>query len=295
MKKVLLFLLVFVGYSVLAQEEVRQNAYNYQSQAQMLIDSADDYLAANNMDKAAKQMNDAKLLLEKAKSCIDAATKHKQTKKQAKTWHYYAMIYYKIGVYPELYDLEPNAFDCVLMAIAKIKEMDPDYYQDMNAELSLYVTAIDNTYYQMGVDSFNNGDYEESLQYFHKASKAAEYIDTFDDAAVINMATCAIKLGEYDVAANVYEALLSKGYEDATIYSGLINAYRELGQYKKSLDMITVARAKYPNDSQLINDMINTYLSVHREDEIVDQIDVDEVCDYEKNELLRSFRERIKG
>ena len=37
--------------------------------------------------------------------------------------------------------------------------------------------------------------------------------------------------------------------------------------------MIEAARAKYPDDPQLVNDMINTYLTLHRETEIVDQIE----------------------
>ena len=90
---------------------------------------------------------------------------------------------------------------------------------------------------------------------------------------MINLATCAIKLGRYDVAASTYEMLIAKGYEDASNYSGLINAYRELGQGEKSVETINIARAKYPDDPQLVNDMINTYLTIHREAEIVDQIE----------------------
>ena len=51
------------------------------------------------------------------------------------------------------------------------------------------------------------------------------------------------------------------------------SSYRELGQGEKSVQMIEAARAKYPDDPQLVNDMINTYISLHREGEIVDQIE----------------------
>ena len=274
MKKVLLLLaLALFGQFAVAQDMQRQNANNYQRQAQQLIDAADDYKAVNKMDKAAKQMNNAKILMGKAKASIDAASQHEATMNQAKTWHYYAVIYYKIGAYPEFYDLEPNAFALVLSAVEKVKELDNNYYMQNGQELASYVRAIDNTYYQLGVESFNSGAYEEAMTDFQKANMAAMKIDSYDDAAMINYATCAIKCGKYDAAAAAYEELLAKGFDEATIYSGLINAYRELGQGEKSIEMINAARAKYPDDPQLVNDMINTYLTLHREAEIVDQIE----------------------
>ncbi len=274
MKKVLLLLaLALFGQFAIAQDMQRQNANNYQRQAQQLIDAADDYKAVNKMDKAAKQMNNAKILMGKAKASIDAASQHEATMNQAKTWHYYAVIYYKIGAYPEFYDLEPNAFALVLSAVEKVKELDNNYYMQNGQELASYVRGIDNTYYQLGVESFNSGNYEEAMVDFKKANDAAMKIDSYDDAAMINYATCAVKCGKYDAAAEAYEELLAKGFDEASIYSGLINAYRELGQGEKSVEMIEVARAKYPEDPQLVNDMINTYISLHREGEIVDQIE----------------------
>ena len=274
MKKVLLLLaLALFGQFAMAQDMQRQNANNYQRQAQQLIDAADDYKAVNKMDKAAKQMNNAKILMEKAKASIDAASQHESTMNQAKTWHYFAVIYYKIGAYPEFYDLDPNAFEKVLTAVEKIQQLDNNYYLQNGQELASYVRGIDNTYYQLGVDSFNSGNYEEALADFQRANEAAAKIGAVDDAAMINLATCANKLGQYEVAATTFEQLIAKGYDEAGIYSGLINAYRELGQGDKSVQMIEVARAKYPDDPQLVNDMINTYISLHREAEIVDQIE----------------------
>ena len=274
MKKVLLLLaLALFGQFAIAQDMQRQNANNYQRQAQQLIDAADDYKAVNKMDKAAKQMNNAKILMAKAKESIDKASQHESTMNQAKTWHYFAVIYYKIGAYPEFYDLDPNAFDKVLSAVEKVKELDNNYYMQNGQELASYVRGIDNTYYQLGVESFNSGNYEEAMADFQRANNAALKIGAYDDAAMMNLAICATKSGKYDVAASAYEELIAKGFDDAGIYSGIINAYRELGQGDKSVEMIEVARTKYPDDPQLVNDMINTYITLHREGEIVDQIE----------------------
>ena len=274
MKKVLLTLaLAILGQFAIAQNMQVQNAFAKQKEAQQFIDQAEALKTQHKTEKAAKQMQNAKITITKAKEAIDAASVHESTMNQAKTWHYYAVIYYKIGAYPEFVDIDPDSYDKVLSAIVKIQQIDENYYRQMGEELSSYVRGIDNTYYQLGVDSFNNGNYEDAMANFQKATEAASKIGAVDDAAMMACATCAIKLGKFDVAAETFRSLIDKGYEDVTNYSGLINAYRELGDGEKSIEVINIAREKYPDNPQIINDMINTYLTLHRESEIVDQIE----------------------
>lgn len=274
MKKVLLTLaLAILGQFAIAQNMQVQNAFAKQKEAQQFIDQAEALKTQHKTEKAAKQMQNAKITITKAKEAIDAASVHESTMNQAKTWHYYAVIYYKIGAYPEFVDIDPDSYDKVLSAIEKIQQIDENYYRQMGEELSSYVKGIDNTYYQLGVDSFNNGNYEDAMANFQKATEAASKIGAVDDAAMMACATCAIKLGKFDVAAETFRSLIDKGYEDVTNYSGLINAYRELGEGEKSIEVINIAREKYADNPQIINDMINTYLTLHRESEIVDQIE----------------------
>jgi|GEM_PF-1189482 tetratricopeptide (TPR) repeat protein len=274
MKKVLLTLaLAILGQFAIAQNMQVQNAFAKQKEAQQFIDQAEALKTQHKTEKAAKQMQNAKITITKAKEAIDAASVHESTMNQAKTWHYYAVIYYKIGAYPEFVDIDPDSYDKVLSAIEKIQQIDENYYRQMGEELSSYVRGIDNTYYQLGVDSFNNGNYEDAMANFQKATEASSKIGAVDDAAMMACATCAIKLGKFDVAAETFRSLIDKGYEDVTNYSGLINAYRELGEGEKSIEVINIAREKYADNPQIINDMINTYLTLHRESEIVDQIE----------------------
>ena len=248
-KTVLVLVLAILGNFAIAQNSNVQSALSFQRQAQQLIETADNYKAVNKMDKAAKQMNNAKIVLQRAKDAIDKATLNEETAKQGKTWHYYSVVYYKIGAYPEFYDLDPDAYTKVLDAVQKVNEYDPNYFQQVGQELASYVKSIDNNFYQLGVDSFNNGNYEDALVNFQKANDAVSKLGVIDDAALSNLAICANKLGKYDVAAATYEELLSKGYEEPAYYAGLINAYKELGQGDKAVETITTGRAKYPDDA----------------------------------------------
>ena len=274
MKKILFIVVLAIACQfAMAQDMKRQDANNYQRQAQQLIESADEYKVMNKVEKAAKQMKNAAILMQKAKDAIDAVAVNETTANQAKTWHYYTVIYYKIGAYPEFFEIDNDAYSKALSGIQKLQEVDAKYYQDNRYELESYINAIGNSYYQLGVDSFNNANYEDAMVNFQKAADAKAKIGGVDDAALVNLALCASKVSKFDVAASTYATLIEKGFEDATIYSGLVNAYRELGEGEKGIEIINVARQKYPEDPQLVNDMINIYLSLHREAEITDQIE----------------------
>lgn len=273
MKKLVLTLAIaLMSTFAFAQNVQVQNAFNNQKAAKQYIDQADAYKVQNKTEKAAKQMENAKLMIQKAKESIDAASVHESTINQAKTWHYYTVIYYYISTYPEFMDLDLDANNKVISAVQKIMQVDPDYYVQNGRELSAFVRNIGNNFYQLGVENFNNAQYEEACVNFRKAVEASQKIDLVDDAAMINLALCLTKTGKFSEAAEIYAKLIENGVDEANIYSGLINSYREAGNGEKAIETINVARTKYPDDQQLVNDMINTYLTLHRESEIIDQI-----------------------
>ena len=275
MKKVLLVLaLALIGQFAIAQNLQVQTALSKQKEAQQYIDAAEKFKAANKMDKAAKQMSNAKILMSDAKKSIDIASTNEATINQAKTWHYYSVIYYKIGAYPEFNDLDPNSYDKVLDAIDKIQQLDPNYFNQMGPELASYVKGIGGTYCQLGIESFNNENYEQAMADFQKSVDALAKVGIVDAEIMNNLAICARKLDKHDVAATTYETLISKGFEEPGYYAHLIDAYKELGQYDKAVETIAIAREKYPEDPQIVNEMISTYITMKRESEIIDQIEM---------------------
>ena len=153
MKKVLLLLaLAIAGHFAIAQNVQVQNAFNNQKAAQQYIDQAETYKTQNKPDKAAKQMQNAKLMIQKAKDAIDAASQHEATMNQAKTWHYYAVIYYKIGAYPEFADIDSQAFEKALTAFEKVKTLDNDYFMRSRQEFQQYAASIGASYYDLGAN-----------------------------------------------------------------------------------------------------------------------------------------------
>lgn len=273
MKKLVLTLAIaLMGTFAFAQSVQVQNAYNNQKAAQQYIDQADAFKTQNKLEKATKQMDNAKLMIKKAKDAIDAASQHEATVNQAKTWHYLAVIYYKIGLYPEFRDLDENAFEKSLNAFGKIMNLDPKYYSQNAGEFQQYIASIGGNYYDMGANFYNEQKFEEAYVNFKKAYDAAAVVGGNDNSALLNAAFCAMKVEKYDESVNMLNILISNGYEDPTVYQSLAICYRSMGENDKMIETIQAGRTKYPDDTNLMNEMINSYITVHREGEIIDQI-----------------------
>lgn len=273
MKKLVLTLAIaLMGTFTFAQGVQVQNAFNNQKAAQQYIDQADAFKVQNKVEKAAKQMDNAKIMMQKAKDAIDAAATHEATINQAKTWHYYAVIYYKIGVYPEFRDIDPDAFVKALNAFGKIMNLDPKYYSQNVGEFQQYIASIGASYYDLGANYFNEQNFEEAYINFKKAYDAAAVIGGKDDSALLNAAFCAMKVGKYEESVNMLNTLISNGYEDPSVYQSLTICYRNMGENDKMIETIQTGRAKYPDDVNLMNEMINSYITIHREADIIDQI-----------------------
>ncbi|MBO7470059.1 MAG: hypothetical protein J6T37_08190 [Bacteroidales bacterium] len=273
MKKVLLVLaLAVLAQFAIAQNVQVQNAFNNQKSAQQYIEQAEALRTQNKVDKAAKQMQNAKMMIQKAKDAIDAASQHEATMNQAKTWHYYAVIYYKIGAYPEFVDIDHDAFVKTLDAFVKIQNLDTDYYMRNRGEFQQYASNIGARYYDLGANSYNEGNFEDAYINFKKAYDATAIIGGKDNSALLNAALSAMKVEKFDESVAMFEMLIANGLEEPTVYSNMAAAYRGAGNTDKMLETITIAREKFPEDEAVMNEMINSYLTLHREAEIIDQI-----------------------
>ena len=274
MKKLVLTLAIaFLGSFAIAQNIQVQNAFNKQKEAQQFIDQAETYKTQNKLDKAAKQMQNAKITIQKAKEAIDLASQHESTMNQAKTWHYYAVIYYKIGAYPEFADLDHDAFAKSLTAFEKIKQLDKKYYDNNLNEFRTYASNIGARYYDLGANSYNDYDYEGAYINFKKAYDATAIVGGKDNSALLNAAMSAMKVEKFNESIEMLNTLIDNGMDEPAVYQNLAASYRGLGNNDKMLETIQVAREKFPDDENIMNEMINAYLTVHREDEIIAQIE----------------------
>ena len=278
MKKVtlLIVMLAFFANISMAQNKERVNAFNYNKNAQGYITIAEQLNKQNKVDKAQKQMGFAKIELGKAKASIDLAAEHEETKNEARTWHYYGIVYYKIAAYPEFNDLDPDALEKSLNAFVKIIELDPAYANDRQNLFDIYqhIQSITSNYFNKGAVAYENGEYKEAIDCYMSAYKSNLVIGQQDNEALLIAAQIALyNAKEYGMVVEICNQLLASQYESPKVYQYLAVANGQLGNDEDMVKYINEGRAKFPEDENLINEQINAYLKLQREAEIVDQIE----------------------
>lgn len=277
MKKLtfLVVMLAFLANVSMAQNKERVNAFNYNKNAQGYITTAEQLNKQNRTEKAAKQMGFAKIELQKAKTSIDLAAEHEETKNEARTWHYYGIVYYKIAAYPEFHDLDPEALDKSFAAFAKIPALDPEYANDRQNMFDIYqhIQSITSNYFNRGAVAYENGEYTDAIKCYLAAYNSMLVIGQQDNEALLIAAQIALyNAKEYEKTVEICNQLLAAQHESPKVYQYLAVAYSQMGNDEEMLKYINEGRAKFPEDDNLVNEQINAYLKLKREAEIIDQI-----------------------
>ena len=277
MKKLtfLVVMLAFLANVSMAQNKERVNAFNYNKNAQGYITTAEQLNKQNRAEKAAKQMGFAKIELQKAKTSIDLAAEHEETKNEARTWHYYGIVYYKIAAYPEFNDLDPEALDKSLNAFIKIIELDPEYANDRQNMFDIYqhIQSITSNYFNRGAVAYENGEYTDAIKCYLAAYNSMLVIGQQDNEALLIAAQIALyNAKEYEKVIEICNQLLAAQHESPKVYQYLAVANSQMGNDEEMLKYINEGRAKFPEDDNLVNEQINAYLKLKREAEIIDQI-----------------------
>ncbi|MBE6338901.1 MAG: hypothetical protein E7068_08910 [Lentimicrobiaceae bacterium] len=275
MKKVtlLIVMLAFMANISMAQNKERVNAFNYSKNAQGYINTAEQFNKQNRAEKAKKQMDFAKIELTKAKTSIDMAAENEETKNDAKTWHYYGTVYYKIAVYPEFNDIDTAALEKSLNAFVQIAMLDMEYFKANYMDIYQHINSITSNYFNRGAVAYENGDYKKAMECYMTAYASMAIIGQKDNEALLIAAQIAIyNAKEYETAIEICNQLLADQYESPKVYQYLAVANGQLDNNDEMLKYINEGRAKFPEDESLINEQINAYLKLKREAEIIDQI-----------------------
>ncbi len=212
MKKVTLLLVMFaltVNIAMAQSGEV-QNAFTFNRQAQGSIELAENHKNSNRIEKANKEMKNARLLIQRAKTSIDNAVQHEKTMNDAKTWHYYGITYYKIAAYPEFNDLDPQALDKALEAFRKITEIDLEYCAENSGDIYQHIDGIAINYFNQGGQANDAGDYNKAVDCYRKAYDTKLIIGQQDNDALYNAAQVAFyNAKDYNVAIELCDMLIN--------------------------------------------------------------------------------------
>jgi tetratricopeptide (TPR) repeat protein len=233
--------------------------------------SASNYLGYFEKDKNAADIKDAK-------SYIDKATAHEDTKTKAKTWVYRGRIYMLIAQSKDtsVTKLSANAIDEATNAYAEAVKLDTkgNYPEAKNA-LKNCMMFLSNS----GIEKFQAGNFSEALSSFEKVITFTEQSENkIDSNAVFNAAMAAERAGNDEKSLQYYQRLIDikyglKGPGDVPEYfNRMAQIFKKKGEIPKFLETLQKGKALFPNEKGLILTELNYYIETGKIPEAIANI-----------------------
>jgi tetratricopeptide (TPR) repeat protein len=221
-------------------------------------------------------------LLAEAKELIDKSSVHEDTKTDAKTWYYKALIYMdysqaiamsgdsvkmKAVITEEYGNQTKKAFENAVEFDKKGRyKSDLQNYVKSKADMLFNIAGQ-----QYGLNT--DEGFGNAQQAYFGAAEMMSLVEIIDTNAYVNAAICAEKIKKYDLAVNSYKVLAEHGYRDGLAYYYMAYAYNQLGDdtnYKKAIDD---GLAKHPGKKELIIESVNYNLSKGNKEEALKSLE----------------------
>ncbi len=194
-----------------------------------------------------------------ARAYIDEAITHEKTMGKEKTWRYRGQIYQLIAMSDDDFGVsKAEAVETALQSFLKAKELDEkERYLD---QTKLGLAQSQNLALNLGIEAYNEKNYEDSRDLFLTAANAASKAGVTDTLAIYNAGLSAEQAGDYDTALEQYSRAADTGYQGALMYVYMANIHQKQGNDDEYLKVIKEGRKAYPDNSDLIVYELNWYL-----------------------------------
>ncbi|QHL86375.1 tetratricopeptide repeat protein [Nibribacter ruber] len=226
--------------------------------------------------------------LDKAKAEIDKAVVNEKTKDNAKAWYYKGLIYMDMAGHP-LYgktvdpaQMSKEAYEA-FSKVADLETKKKQYTDDANKRKeilqgNMYAYALN-----AGVDNYNNKKFNEA----YKAYVEAASYKPQDTTAYLYAAYAAAGAEDFAAAKGMYNKLVDMKQASPAVYNQLLYIASVVDKNEKeTLDIITKARAAYPDNRTFMLQELDLYLKAGKEQESMAKLDAAIAADPTNANLL---------
>ena len=238
MKKIVLMMaLAVVGYSVSAQ--------------------------SLNVSSAREAQNRG--YLDKAKKLIDPACQHEQTKDDAKTWYYAALIYSQIGgeqdkARSKYKNLDPEWLTKCKDAALRCKDLDTDkeYAEGNNTILSF----VGNEYYKKAVKAFEEQNWDECMNLSEESIKMfmASAKREYANESYMLAGKAAMNAQNNEAVKKYFKPLVRTKTKENLVYVTLFRLYKEAADTNEAIKLAQNYVKFCPSDFNANMMMAEAYL-----------------------------------
>lgn len=217
----------------------------------------------SNVRKADRALENGEL--QEAKELINEASEHEKTKDDPKTWYTRGTIYQAI--------LNQEGFSEEI-----VKETTKSYNKvfDMVEENDKYFTLTDLKVQELWGGFINEGSEAYSAEKFDEAVNAFEkalLVLPEDTTATLYAGIASQQMQDNETALKYYYRLIDLDYHESDIYASIISIERYGNEdIDKALEMIVIAKQKFPENDEFNKQEINLLITAERVDEAKDRI-----------------------
>ncbi len=213
--------------------------------------------------------------LEQVKEHLDSAMNYEENLSEEKLWMAYGTYAFK------KYESDPGAkvdgepaLVKAYEGFKKLSEIDERGKFEQKATVTtevMYRTLVD-----IGVEGFNNENFEKALTGFEYAAKVSElpYLGIIDTGMIYNAGMAAYNIEKYDKAAEFLERSLKLGYEKMNSTLLLKESYLSQGDSAMAIKTLQKGYDMMPDKTELLIEMINFYLQTKKSEEALEYIDI---------------------
>ena len=149
-----------------------------------------------------------------------------------------------------------------LAAYAKAYEV--DVKQSKTKDIVAGIQAIQQRYFNDGMNQYSLGDYKKAGELIVKAAAASETApnSVVDTTALYNAGYIYWASKDFDTAKNLFEKCLANNYyyENGEVYAKLGDIYFNLGDKAKGVETLETGFVKFPQSQSILIGLINYYL-----------------------------------
>ena len=232
----------------------------------------------SNVESAAIYLRNGEI--EDAKKSIDLAIVHPETNANPKAWYYYVSILdtiYRNPAYANIMDADiADKFynGCLRCIETDVKNKYSFYCKDQAILNSAFMN------FNKGISAYEQKDFKSAIRYYETVLSVIPY-DKNEDLKKNNlsekniylyMALSAMQSSDNPKSKIYLKKLMDLNYDDPVIYMQMANIYLEEKDTTTALQVIEQGRTKYPSEKDLINQELNIYMSMGRQDILVDKL-----------------------
>lgn len=230
-------------------------ALSFSSLAQKSVETSAAVEYKNKFQPAMMKgdLEGAKKALLSAKSYIDEAAAHEDTRNSQKTLWLQGEIYGALALLSaqdsNFVDVSPeDAIEKALISFEKGYPLGKKYKRDI--EESVNRTAI--AMFTAGGMAYEQEKFADAAEAYELASRYRASVGTLDTTSIYNSALCYERIENYEKAAANYEKAAKAGYRGVNSVVAAANAYVADKNFDKAKELINEARKDNPTNRELL-------------------------------------------